>query len=193
LKKPLLKPAFTLIEVIVSVILLALMITYLYNALGVLQNSNSSLVSKEKQLDTRDFLFGLLYKDLFEASSTTITSTQSKDFDILKLKTNNSLHNISVPNITYIVVKEDKKLIRIESPYEFALPIPMESTYMLYADEIATNVEFFKIYSESSAENNQTGKPPAQNDLQKDVIAKGNVLFSLKLRNQKPLFFEIAR
>jgi len=193
LKKTLLKPAFTLIEVIVSIVLLALMITYLYNALGVLQNSNSSLLSKGKQLDTRDFLFGLLYKDLFEASSTTITSTQSKDFDILKLKTTNSLHDMTTPNIIYIVVKEDKKLIRIESPYAFALPIPIESTYMLYADEIATDVEFFKIYSESSAENNQTSSTNPQNDIQKDVTATGNILLSLKLRNQKPLFFEIAR
>jgi prepilin-type N-terminal cleavage/methylation domain-containing protein len=193
LKKTLLKPAFTLIEVVVSVVLLALMITYLYNALGVLQNSNSSLLSKGKQLDTRDFFFGLLYKDLFEASSTTITSTQSKDFDILKLKTSNSLHNISAPNITYIVVKEDKKLIRIESPYTFALPIPIESTYMMYADEVATNVEFFKIYSESSTENNQSSSENLQNDIQKEVTAKGNVLLSVKLRNQKPLFFEIAR
>ena len=169
------------------------MITYLYNALGVLQNSNTSLLAKEKQLDTRDFLFSLLYKDIFEASSTTITSTQSKDFDILKLKTPNSLHDISTPNIIYIVVKDTKKLIRIESPYTFALPIPMESTYMLYADEIATDVEFFKIYSESSAENNQTGSTTPQSDIQKEVTAKGNVLLSLKLRNQKPLFFEIAR
>jgi len=193
LKRPLLKPAFTLIEVIVSIVLLSLMITYLYNALGVLQNSNTSLLAKEKQLDTRDFLFSLLYKDIFEASSTTITSTQSKDFDILKLKTPNSLHDISTPNIIYIVVKDTKKLIRIESPYTFALPIPMESTYMLYADEIATDVEFFKIYSESSAENNQTGSTTPQSDIQKEVTAKGNVLLSLKLRNQKPLFFEIAR
>jgi prepilin-type N-terminal cleavage/methylation domain-containing protein len=192
-KRPLLKPAFTLIEVLVSVVLLSLMITYLYNALGVLQNANSSLISKEKQLNTRDFLFGLLYKDLFEATSTTITSTQSKDFDILKIKTVNSLHDISTPNVIYVVVKEDKKLIRIESPYLFALPIPMESTYMLYADEIANDVEFFKIYSESSAENNQTSIQNPQNDIQKDVLAKGNVLLSLKLRNQKPLFFEIAR
>jgi len=73
------------------------------------------------------------------------------------------------------------------------LPIPMESTYMLYADEIANDVEFFKIYSESSAENNQTSIQNPQNDIQKDVLAKGNVLLSLKLRNQKPLFFEIAR
>jgi len=193
LKRPLLKPAFTLIEVIVSIVLLSLMITYLYNALGVLQNSNTSLLAKEKQLDTRDFLFSLLYKDIFEASSTTITFTQSKDFDILKLKTPNSLHDISMPNIIYIVVKDTKKLIRIESPYTFALPIPMESTYMLYADEIATDVEFFKIYSESSAENNQTGSTTPQSDIQKEVTAKGNVLLSLKLRNQKPLFFEIAR
>ena len=193
MKQPHLKPAFTLIEVIVSVVLLSLMITYLYNALGVLQNSNSSLLSKEKQLDTRDFLFGLLYKDLFEATSTTITSTQSKDFDILKIKTVNSLHDISTPNVIYVVVKEDKKLIRIESPYLFALPIPMESTYMLYADEIATDVEFFKIYSESTAENNQSNSQNPQNDIQKEVTAKGNVLLSVKLRNQKPLFFEIAR
>jgi hypothetical protein len=64
---------------------------------------------------------------------------------------------------------------------------------MLYADEIANDVEFFKIYSESSAENNQTSIQNPQNDIQKDVLAKGNVLLSLKLRNQKPLFFEIAR
>ena len=193
MKQPRLKPAFTLIEVIVSVVLLSLMITYLYNALGVLQNSNSSLLSKEKQLDTRDFLFGLLYKDLFEATSTTITSTQSKDFDILKIKTPNSLHDISTPNVIYVVVKEEKKLIRIESPYTFALPIPMESTYMMYADEVAKEVEFFKLYSGSSAENNQSSSANTQNDIQKEVTAKGNVLLSVKLRNQKPLFFEIAR
>lgn len=177
----------------VSVVLLSLMITYLYNALGVLQNSNSSLLSKEKQLSTRDFLFSLLYKDLFEASSATITSTQSKDFDILKIKTTNSLHDITTPSIMYIVVKDDKKLIRIESTNTFALPIPMESIYMLYADEVAKEVEFFKIYSESSSENNQTNGGNVQNDVQKEVTVTGNILLSLKLRNQKPLFFEIAR
>jgi len=188
-----LKPAFTLIEVMVSVVLLSLMITYLYNALGVLQNSNSSLLSKEKQLDTRDFLFSLLYKDLFESRSATVTSTQSKDFDILKIKTANSLHDITTPNVMYVVVKEEKKLIRIESTKTFALPIPMESMYMLHADEVAKEVEFFKIYSESSSENNQTNSGNVQNDVQKEVTVTGNILLGLKLRNQKPLFFEIAR
>lgn len=177
----------------VSVVLLSLMITYLYNALGVLQNSNNSLLSKEKQLDTRDFLFSLLYKDLFESRSATVTSTQSKDFDILKIKTANSLHDITTPNVMYVVVKEDKKLIRIESTKTFALPIPMESMYMLHADEVAKEVEFFKIYSESSSENNQTNSGNVQNDVQKEITVTGNILLSLKLRNQKPLFFEIAR
>jgi uncharacterized protein YbcV (DUF1398 family) len=63
----------------------------------------------------------------------------------------------------------------------------------MYADEVAKEVEFFKLYSESSAENNQSSSANTQNDIQKEVTAKGNVLLSVKLRNQKPLFFEIAR
>lgn len=179
-------------ELLISIVLIALMVSYLYNILGVLKTSNASISKKDADMKRRDFIFQLLYKDLFESSSIKIATTEHKDFDILKVVTKNSLHDLINPNIVYIVTKEDKKFIRLESNTAITLPIPLDSAYTLYADELTKDVEFFKVYNESK-ENNESKQSQSDGTQQTETAVNANILINLKLRNEKPIFFEIAR
>lgn len=188
-----LKKGFTLIEVLVSVVLIALLVSFLYSAVSILKSSNSSFFKKSDELKKRDFLFQTLHKDLFLSTSANTTTTQSKDFDILSLQTSNSFYGIINPFVTYIVAKDDKKLIRLESSKAISIPVSVEKIYEIYADELEKNVEVFKIYTKISPDANQSQSPNQINNVQIQYPIKEEAFLFLKSKNKEPLYFEVAK
>lgn len=189
------KRAFTLIEIIIATLLISLLVVFLYQSLSVLKTSNASLISKDEKAKERDFIFSLLHKDIFESTSAKTITTSSKDFDLFYLQTRNSLHDLINPNILYVVAKEDKKLLRIESNKEIKLPIAEENIYSLYVDEIAKNIEYLKIFSVSKDANdtNASAVPNLSHEVGKTSNCGVDMLMAIKLKNEKPIVFEIER
>ena len=135
------KNAFTLVELMISVLLLSLIVTFLYQSVAQLQNSNMQFLKKTDELQARESLLELLYNDLINASSIKWLVKENA-YDVIVMQTNNSFHDMSQPFVMYKVYKEDSYLKRIESPVE-------ETDFInnvFRFNDIIKDVKFFKLY-----------------------------------------------
>ena len=165
------RPAFTLIELVISIAIIALVVTYLYQSLNVLQSSNDQLIGKDAARAQKSDLRKLFLLDIMQASSLNIAKTDNKNIDLLTLNSRNSLHNIARPTITYLVAKRDNRLIRIEG-INYTLPLNRDTIYHVKFDEIRDNVTHFKLYEDGN---------------------NSKVLVTLKRTGAAPEIFEILR
>lgn len=135
------KKAFTLVELMISIILLSIIVTFLYQSVAQLQTSNLQFMRKTNELQKREQLLKLVYNDFINATSIEWYD-KGREHDIVLLKTNNSFHNMSQPYVLYKVYKEDAILKRIESPVE---KIDFLNNIFKFND-IIENVKLFKVY-----------------------------------------------
>ncbi len=139
--------AFTLMELLVSVALLTLIVLFMYGAIGSSKLANKTLKKHSIQEQNRTMVFNLLYRDLFESISVEVLPTQNKHFTLLHLQTNNTLHQVAAPYVSYYVDSQTKKLIRLEAAKKINLPIRYEDRYRVYADIIISDVSDFNLYT----------------------------------------------
>ena len=157
------KKAFTLIELMISVLLLSLIVTFLYQSVAQLQTSNLQFLKKTDKLQKREALVKLLYNDFINASSVQWFDKNSKS-DAILIQTSNSFHDMSKPFVLYKVYKEENSLKRIESPIE---KIDYINNVFKY-NELITDVTLFKVYGN-----------------------KGHYLIYLKAKGIEDIYFDI--
>ncbi len=141
---------FTLIELVISIAIIALIVTYLYQSLGVLKNANDHLLEKERERTHETELKKLLLLDIMQSYGLKIFQTDHKNFDLLELTSSNSLHNIKLPKITYLVTKRGGKLVRLEG-IGYTLPLNRDTVYHVKFDELMENVTHFKLYEDKNS------------------------------------------
>jgi len=139
------KKGFTLIEVMISVVLMGIIISYLYGTLGGLRHSNMLLEERDKGLTKNEILINLLNRDLVEAKQLKIIRTKSLN-SILELRTKNSLYNSHFVYVKWFLNPESNLLIRAESTTTFKLPVLMDNLHFVRFDVFAKDIEMFKIY-----------------------------------------------
>jgi len=138
--------AFTIMELMVSSVLIVLITLFLYSAIGSMTLSNKTLSQHDDVDQNKSKLFQLLYRDLLQAVSIESTETKDRHFHVVKLQTSNSLHEIDMPYVTYFVHTVENRLIRLEAAQEIDLPISYESRYAVHADVLSTDVSDFNLY-----------------------------------------------
>ena len=159
------KRAFTLLELLLSIAILAVLFSYLYmNFFVAKQSTEATKVFKESVL-LREQISKLLYEDII--NSTKIVPTSGSKYDKVDMESKNSLHNILTPNIRYTVIDDGRinVLVRLESSK--ALP-GITGTKDFYIDEIVRDVEDFKMINYATF-----------------------VEYFLKIKNQKPIHFKL--
>ena len=105
------KKAFTLVEIIISIIIFALIMMFLYKSVANLRLNNKNLkhtVSKSKNISN---IITLLKEDIILSKKIDL---KLLDKDTLSLITTNSIEQISKPKVTWKILKRSQKLIRIE-------------------------------------------------------------------------------
>lgn len=162
------KRAFTLVEVMVSIVLLGLIFTYLSSTINSVKQQNNHYIEKSDLLQKEKDIFLLINLDIAQAIGEVSISKQGR-YDLIQLKSKNSLYQIIEPNITYFISKKDNALIRVESlaTFDFKDKDQLSRTF-LYADILADNIQSFKAGS-------------------KDGLI--NILFRAK--NIKPMVFKV--
>jgi len=138
--------AFTLVEMMIAIVLIAMMSLFMYNAGDQLKTTNRIFMLKDRVAERESKLYRLLYLDLMQNRSS-IDSNGSREFDILRFTTENSLHNIPRPYVLYLVTKKnDNALLRLESNRPIpSLPFRDEDLYKVKVDMLMQNVERFKV------------------------------------------------
>ena len=141
--KPL-KKSFTLVEVIISIVLLGIMFTYLYSTINSTKKQNNNYIEKSEIIKNEKQIYRLFNLDFAQIIGA-VKITHSKKYDVLEFKTKNSIYQIIEPTVTYFVSKKDNALIRVESlaPFKFDLKEEIDKVF-LYADVLVIDCISFK-------------------------------------------------
>ncbi|MDR2152643.1 MAG: type II secretion system GspH family protein [Helicobacteraceae bacterium] len=145
--------AFTLIEMIVSVVILFMLVFFLAK---VNQTLKTSLRESQKYeaIEKRDYdLNALLIKDIMQAESVDIA--RGREYDQLYVRASrNSLNGHSKAHIAYAALKPSAALIRVEHSAPFKLPIIDAETYKYRFLTFEEPLKSFKIYKSQKRDQN---------------------------------------
>ena len=168
-QKSLKRAAFTLVELLISIALMSIIILLLYQSLNQTKLSNQKFSEFYERQNRYTKLIDLIKRDFLEADekSIKIVRGREKEFDTIKLKTQNSIKGIFNPYVLYYVAREDDSLIRAEStrsinPGMVGLDTPFKATL------IEKNVLKFRVFKD-----------------------KKRYLFYIEFKDKKPIVFNI--
>jgi prepilin-type N-terminal cleavage/methylation domain-containing protein len=135
------RAAFTLIEVLIAVMLLALIVPALFKSTELLRRSNMQLEHhiRKSRLQTQALL--TLYRDIM-ASDGNITVRKSTYDRICMHRTRHSLYGKGWAPVCWGVTKETYELVRIEGA---PVPLKLTSEGMWYADKVEKDITLFEV------------------------------------------------
>lgn len=175
------RKAFTLIEMMVSITILAIMMVYLYQSYASLNSANVVLKKathniKEIELKKRVvFLdFSLALKS--DAKGHLDILNQETNEDVVFMQSSHSLHKRHNPYVGYFV--KNKKLYRIESLKPLrTYPLEIESEFVV---DTLGEVKSFRVYKNKPKEDNASEAYLVHIDFEEDE----DILLKIKTLNQ---------
>ncbi len=147
------RKAFTLIEMMISVVILSIIMLFLYESYAALNRSNSFYEKRVLEMKKEQLRKKSVFLDFSLALNETVNIlNQERDEDVLYMQSSNSLYKRYNPYIAYIV--KDKKLFRLESIQEFKeYPFSIDNNFQ--ADFIG-EVESFRVYKSAQKSEDTT-------------------------------------
>jgi len=165
------KKGFTLIELLVSIVLFGLIAVILFGTIDNLRAQLSFFKQKERHLAEKNQILSLMRGDYDRPESLQILQTSEKNFNTVSINgSNRSLYGMYRPNVMWMVLKQDRTLIRLESASPITLPIRPESLYQIHSDTIGKECEIFRVYQSSSSR-----------------------MIYIKFTNESPLLLEVTK
>lgn len=135
------RKAFTLIEILIATALLSIVLIGLY---GVLDTQKRSVLNIKENLDKsidHDRVIMVLYNDILKSDGN-ITLKKGERDRICIEKSRNSLYELGVAKVCWVVLKEDDTLVRIEGN-NYRLPLGLEDK--VEVDRVLKGVRLFDI------------------------------------------------
>ncbi|WP_345987627.1 prepilin-type N-terminal cleavage/methylation domain-containing protein [Sulfurimonas sp. HSL1-2] len=202
------RTAFTLMELLISVVLIAMLALFLYGALGGTRASNVTMKSHADAQSKRLKQYALFYRDCVESYAFGVLATNDKHYQVLQLQTKNSLYGIAAPYVTYFVHAETLQLVRLEASFPITLPVPYDDRERIHVSIIDSDVTDFNIYTgkvKEAVESNATALAPGsavpsdagagdttQNLTSGPRTIKTHLLYLKTKAAQQPLLMELA-
>ena len=166
------RKAFTLIELMISILILSLMMLFLYKSYAGLNKSNKLFSSEIEKVTQAQRMKKVLYLDITQAMQVNVQN-QSTNEDVVFLQTSHSVHNRIHPYVAYIV--KEKKLYRLESLKPFGeYPLAADSEFVV--DELG-EVEIFRLYLSKETSKNLSL-------LHVLFVSKDEILLKIKVLNK---------
>lgn len=162
------KKGFTLVELIVSIMLLSIIAIFLYSTVSNLQKQNKMFSKLQHRVQKKEKIIDLLYDDIFESDELNITN---KEFSLINIKTKSTIFNISHPYVTWLVSRDKNTLLRFESILPFDR-LNSQNSYYYHISKVGENCEKFQIYQSSK---------------------KNKILTYIKFKEKKPMIYEFAK
>jgi hypothetical protein len=140
------KTSFTLVEILISIVLLSIVVVFLYQTLDIVKKNTKLFDNKVVIQNDKTKLKMMFFKDIIQAiSSKTILKENKDKQSIFTLQTSNIYHNKFYQYVTYILSKKNN-LIRIESKTVFDKNKLFDDFFdTAYIDIVATNILKFKV------------------------------------------------
>jgi len=167
------KNAFTLIEMLISIMILAIMMLFLYKSYASLNLSNEIYKAEANKLTSTDQAKKVLFLDFSLALHKSINiQNQEKNEDVIFMQTSHSRHKNYNPYVAY-VVKEDV-LYRLESFKRYSgYPLSVEDEFSV---DILGDVDTFRVY---------------KNIKTRDDISTEVYLIHIKFKEKKDILFKV--
>lgn len=170
------RKGFTLIEMMISISILAIMMIYLYQSYASLNISNDIFTKATKKITQSEQKKQVLFLDfslaLKDANATINILPQDAKEDVVFMQSRHSLHRRYNPYIGYIV--KNKKLYRIESLKPLReYPLSVDSEFV--ADELG-EVNGFRVY---------------KNDKKKDQNASEAYLVHIDFKEEDDILLKV--
>lgn len=136
--------AFTLIELMISIMILSILMLFLYRSYSSLNISNKQYVKEVQKIKSIELIKKSIYLDFSLSKFRRIRLiNQNKIEDIVFMQSRHSIHDRINPYIAYIV--KDKKLYRLESLKEFRYyPLSADSEFDI---DFLGKVKVFRVYA----------------------------------------------
>jgi len=145
-----LKKAFTLIELIISIIIFSLILTFLYSTVNNLNLSNEFYRAKKVEFDEKEKLVKLLYLDISKAKEVKILNPLDRQFSIVSIKETQSIYGPSRANVLWFVNKNENILSRIESYDEIKNDGVFLGNEQLGIIPLGSKCETFKLFKQQN-------------------------------------------
>jgi len=169
--------AFTLIEMLVSVMLLGFVMMALYNSSDMLRTSNAHLYKYLQKSSKTTQTSEVLYLDILGSDGNITITKEDSFYRLIINSTTSSLYGRQNAKVAWLVYKENNALLRIEGG-DFELPLAIEDRVDI--DEVAQKMELFSIYRSKQNDKILVILKEASND------AKSFLVQNLNLANLSP-------
>jgi len=146
------KKAFTLIELLISIVILSILMLFLYKSYAGLNRSNAIISSEIKKIQNSQEIKKTLYMDFTLAfKDSVLILKQNRKSDVVYMQTANSLHRRFNPYVAYFI--KDKKFYRLESLKPFAKEYPLLADTEFVSDLLG-EVKSFRVYKAKGGRKN---------------------------------------
>ncbi len=168
------KKGFTLIELMISIIILSVIVIYLYKSYAEFNKDSKHLNSIYKKTDRFQKVKKVIYLDFLTAFPKSISVIHlEKNSDLVFMQTKNSVHDRINPYVTYIF--KDGFLYRIESFVKPTYPFDVD----FYGDvDKLLRLQSFRVYKALKKDSNTSNPDFFIIDLKQD--AKNRVVYKIK-------------
>jgi len=135
------RKAFTLIEVLISIFLLGLILVPLFSVVDMMKASNAQLLKSLERTDKITKATKVLFLDIMGSDGN--LSIKKDEFTRLCIEeTSNSLYNLPIAKVCWLVLKEKNTLVRAEGN-AYKLPLGYEDR--VEVDKIMSGIELFDV------------------------------------------------
>jgi prepilin-type N-terminal cleavage/methylation domain-containing protein len=142
------RSAFTLLEMMISILIFSLISIYLYQTLGTLRASNDKFGERVSEITEAQLRVKTLFLDLALSQAKSVTIDEAdRGLDELWMQTTHSLHRRTLPYVGYLI--RDRVLYRVESPRLPSDSEPLEVIEHIVVDKLGP-VERFRVYAGKS-------------------------------------------
>ncbi len=173
------RKAFTLIEMMISVVILSIIMLFLYESYSALNRSNSFYGERVEHIKDEQLRKRAVFLDFSLALHETVKIlNQERDEDVLYMQSSNSLHKRYNPYIAYIV--KNKKLYRLESIKEFKeYPFSVDNNFIV---DFIGDVDSFRVYKSIKKKQDAT---LVSYLVHIDFTKENDILLKVKALNEK--------
>lgn len=135
--------AFTLIELMISISILALIMLFLYKSVAQLQKSNRFYAQKIEKVEKKEKVKKLFFLDLSLLMHLSYRVEEvEKDEDRLFFQTQNSIHHRYNPYVAYLVTQQHLYRVESSSPLSY----PLSNGLDIDVDDLG-KVTSFRVYN----------------------------------------------
>ncbi|WP_456382708.1 PulJ/GspJ family protein [Hydrogenimonas sp.] len=108
------RPGFTLVEMLVSILLTAMVFTYLYGTLDSVRKSHTRYTRSVQKVTNAQTVYGLILRDISQVRGP-VKIVHEGGFDHIAFTTDHSIYGMARPWVHYYVSRNEEALIRIEA------------------------------------------------------------------------------